>query len=678
MKKNIHFSFCVLFLLLLFHKTFSQTIDYNYPLLQKRQADYVSQIKGELLYSNVSITCKPNNLKPFSAEDISILIPQSETMLKGLVVKEGVFAVPGGRFIRYLISSYLPGQTFNFTIGGLEPDKSYNFEFRLEDRDGSRFQEKITFRTEPAPIVNNKSLLFVIDKDLENDPDILNSINQYIADANKLYPDLSFKNYYLADNNRARADLYDTINQLYYNNNLSYLFFIGRNALIEYTSYYYDEYNDTTYQYQYSRMDYYTYIYNQGILYNSLNDSFCEYRNIDSISIVDDCRSQEISFGVIAPTQFDLQNKKAYVLSYFDKLHQFRSGNISFSNSVLYSMTMKPEDDSLVLDKLKLIKRFENNQQIAASHVYGGSYQNDDVVWREDYLNKLNTNSYEMCMLNVHGAPLFHQFGITPTEIISLSNLNVLFFLLVSCSNGNMLYEHFLAGEYLDKGNTLAVLAFNEVVSWVGDTFDYLLSENNLGNYIYRSAKGEIISDAIKHTGSNSPLLMFFGDPLMSFNYNNLNVSIAMISGEQGMLTALTTQPGQYNYQWLLNGSLIPGANSEKLLPVCNGTYKVMVSGNNCFAESDSLYYNQVVTGIRNNSESQFIKVYPNPTTGPLKIEGLNNDEKNDIQVFSIDGLLLMEKSTFSSTHLLDLSNLSQGVYILIINKSFIQKVVKL
>jgi hypothetical protein len=678
MKKNIHFSFYTLFFILLFHQAFSQTVDRHYSIPDNIKADSFNKVK-EKLYGHFTVTFKPNNLKPFYAEDISIQIPQSETKLKSLVVKEGSFLTPGGgRFISYFIGSYLLGQTFNFTIGGLEPDKNYNFELRLDDVDGERFKESITFKTEPAPIVNNKRLLFVIDKGLENDPDILITLNQYVADANKLYPDLSFRNYYLADNNRARADLYDTIKQGYNKNNLSYLFFIGRNALIKYTSYYYDEYNDKTYQYQYSKMDYYTYIYNQGILYNSLNDSFCEYRNIDSISRVDDCRSQEISFGVIAPTQFDHQNKKAYILSYFDKLHQFRSGNISFSNSVLYSMTMKPEDDSLVLDKLNLIKRFENKQSVVSSHVYGEPYQNDDVIWREDYLNKLNTNSYEICMLNVHGAPLFHQFGITPTEITSLSNINVLFFLLASCSNGNMLYEHFLAGEYLGKGNTLSVLAFNEVVSWVGDVFDYLLSENNLGNYIYRSAKGEIISDAIKYTGSNANSQILFGDPLLSFNYNNLKVSIAISGDEPGSLTALTTQPEQYNYQWLLNGSLIPGANSEKFVPVCNGTYKVMVSGNNCFAESDSLFYSQIVTEIKNNSESQLIRIYPNPTTGLLKIEGLQNNERNDILVFSVDGILIMENSVFSTTYFLDLNNISSGIYILVINKSFIQKVIKL
>jgi hypothetical protein len=671
MKNIIVLIFCALALIILDHNAFGQNGGYNYDLSQKMQADFNSHsTKSAKGGGDFLITLKPDSLKPYSAEDLGIQIPNSTPNIDAIIIEEGEPFIPtGGRFLRYSIKDMLPGQVFNLTIGGLEAERNYSFTIILFGKNNGLFWKTVYFKTYSDPAVGDKEVLFVIDNDLQNDSDIVNSINRYVTDLHIIYPNFSFKTYYLEDNNLARENLYDSVRQSYFNNNLNYLFFIGRNGKVDYTFSLYDTNNNIIIQYNFWTIAYYTYIYNKSVEYNEQLDLYYLNSGGNNPSRIQDSRSEELSFGILSPTKFDFPSKKAYILSYFDKLHQFRSGTIiSFSNSVLYSMTMYPTDDSLVLNNLILINRFQNNQSVVTGHVYAPDYYGDDPIWQQDYLNKLNTNSYEFCMLNVHGSPSLHYFGITPTEINSLSNLNILFFLLGSCSTGNMLYEHYLAGEYLNKGNTLEVLAFNSNIGLFNNYFSQALSENTLGNYLYRSAKGEIISDAIKNTGNNADFAVLYGDPLLSYNYNNLNVSISKISGQKDTLQAVTTQPGLYNYQWFFNGNPIPGANEIKYLPSSSGSYKVWANGNNCMAESNSISYG--INGISNNSDFYLINIYPNPTEGLFYISiDKSNCQTFKLTIYNLTGSIVLSRlCQGESLYCVDISSIPQGCYFVAIN----------
>jgi hypothetical protein len=86
-------------------------------------------------------------------------------------------------------------------------------------------------------------------------------------------------------------------------------------------------------------------------------------------------------------------------------------------------------------------------------------------------------------------------------------------------------------------------------------------------------------------------------------------------------------------------------------------------------------YQLNVVTGI-NDIKNSNIKIYPNPTNNIINIEGLNKNENNTIQVFDVQGKLIITK-TINEKGTIDLSELNKGVYVIKIGE-VAQRIVKM
>jgi len=63
------------------------------------------------------------------------------------------------------------------------------------------------------------------------------------------------------------------------------------------------------------------------------------------------------------------------------------------------------------------------------------------------------------------------------------------------------------------------------------------------------------------------------------------------------------------------------------------------------------------------------LKVFPNPSNGILKIEGLLLNQNNKIFVYTINGKLIKKKITYSTTETIDISDQVSGIYLLNINE---------
>jgi hypothetical protein len=74
-------------------------------------------------------------------------------------------------------------------------------------------------------------------------------------------------------------------------------------------------------------------------------------------------------------------------------------------------------------------------------------------------------------------------------------------------------------------------------------------------------------------------------------------------------------------------------------------------------------YQLNVVTGI-NDIKNSNIKIYPNPTNNIINIEGLNKNENITIQIFDVQGKLVITK-TINEKGTIDLSELNKGVYVI-------------
>lgn len=138
---------------------------------------------------------------------------------------------------------------------------------------------------------------------------------------------------------------------------------------------------------------------------------------------------------------------------------------------------------------------------------------------------------------------------------------------------------------------------------------------------------------------------------------------------------------GNATYQWIncQTGLPVPGATSQVFNPSTNGLYKVVIypTAVSCSDTSECVFINNV--GINESSKANF-SVYPNPSSKEIFISG-----DLYIQSFSLQSLNgeIVEQFDFTNSlvqsHVLDVSNLSKGIYFLtIISENSITETIKL
>lgn len=170
---------------------------------------------------------------------------------------------------------------------------------------------------------------------------------------------------------------------------------------------------------------------------------------------------------------------------------------------------------------------------------------------------------------------------------------------------------------------------------------------------------------------TNSPNLHtpFPGTPVAAyvdtFNLQSYRQLYAMLkhNGQASVTVSgnrLTAQPSGISYQWYLNNIPISGATAQTYTPTANGKYKVRVQNcNNCFSTSPEV--DNVTTNV---SESSFdiFNIFPNPTSGTLKIQ-LSGTEVIEITFFNAVGEAVFTQVMKEREQEIDLSDKPKGVY---------------
>lgn len=90
-------------------------------------------------------------------------------------------------------------------------------------------------------------------------------------------------------------------------------------------------------------------------------------------------------------------------------------------------------------------------------------------------------------------------------------------------------------------------------------------------------------------------------------------------------------------------------------------------NGNNSYAIGiDSVYYQPVITtGISSAANNNFFNVYPNPTSGTVKLTFKSTSEDREVFVQNLTGQLMFREKVSSLENSIDLSDLAKGVYLL-------------
>ncbi len=125
--------------------------------------------------------------------------------------------------------------------------------------------------------------------------------------------------------------------------------------------------------------------------------------------------------------------------------------------------------------------------------------------------------------------------------------------------------------------------------------------------------------------------------------------------------TSLLFTGSFYNYQWLLNGTIIPGATTSIYIPTISGNYSIIATDiNGCMDTSITYIFTNGSNNIENiNNNNNHISFYPNPATTLLHIDA---PFQTMVKIISPDGKnRIQEKNTKD----INIEMLSIGVYIL-------------
>ncbi|PMD99127.1 hypothetical protein BWI97_01595 [Siphonobacter sp. BAB-5405] len=418
-------------------------------------------------------------------------------------------------------------RTIRIPVAGLRADTEYTFSCGFQNNCMGDLPITMPYKT-PAASRHVQKVLLILDEEYQGDPQIKEAVARYQQDALRANGRLVFEEFYLSKNPVEKEVLYEKIKKDFYSKTapLEYLFFIGQNANAKFVT---ELYDPTTNQRTLADSGYslsiYTKVTAQDYLYDRQREGFVNRRYTCGdgpaiqnrlTSSIDYSYMCDLSFGALVPTREE--EGKSYILNYFNKLHRFKQGEIKFDRRVLSADTFY--DDSKLSEQLaELNARWKEVDTVAVSHVKDVNYHGEDLTWIRSYNQKLTKKSYELVLLQGHGSETYHYLGINANSVRSYEQLNSMMFFFFSCRVAGVQVRDYLAGTYLNTGNTLFVNAYSVNLFQIGEAnqsvFPRLFQPGEVFN---RLSKGEYVSDAIRTTNSYISSLYLLGDPLLQLD----------------------------------------------------------------------------------------------------------------------------------------------------------------
>ena len=155
-------------------------------------------------------------------------------------------------------------------------------------------------------------------------------------------------------------------------------------------------------------------------------------------------------------------------------------------------------------------------------------------------------------------------------------------------------------------------------------------------------------------------------DSIVTLNLTINSSNAGTISQSFGVLTASGSGT---NYQWLDCGngnSIITSATSQSYLPTANGSYACEITtSNGCKDTTACFSYSS--TSIKTISNELTWSAYPNPATGSVFINLPEVNKSARLKIIDTQGKLVKEVSINESTVKVDVSELSNGMYQMIL-----------
>lgn len=269
------------------------------------------------------------------------------------------------------------------------------------------------------------------------------------------------------------------------------------------------------------------------------------------------------------------------------------------------------------------------DQEICSGSSYTLEATSDgaEIIWSDGYENNQSITINEDLSLQVSA---INNFGCESTEEFNISALE-----LPSVYAGE--------NQFVCDGESITLNGVGDgMLDWSVDVengMDFSPTEEMTLSLTATGQNGCVAQDEITIGWSENP------EPALSYANNMLTAS------------------GGVEYEWYLNGELIPNENTSTLEVISGGDYQVIAFNEaGCQGESEILNIN--FTGVSDGFADAGIQLYPNPAVSNIFVKN-ETGSSLVIQVLSADGKLVKEFTLMTERAQIDVADLPAGIYLL-------------
>lgn len=303
-------------------------------------------------------------------------------------------------------------------------------------------------------------------------------------------------------------------------------------------------------------------------------------------------------------------------------------------------------------------------QLLSSSHSFTFKYENDMLTWLFDPILLPNSivdepNSHGYVEFSVRLISSVTQAVISNRASITFNQDNPIITNNVSikiCTPEIPSITIFPVSDYCDRKISFYYTtqfggSAPQIEWYVNGSYYYTTSDTiNFSNINYNYTISAVLA-------SNSPCAI--SDSVVS--------NIFVVTGNIPTITYTWPNliaPAASDYQWYLNGILLPGANGQNYIPSASGNYLVLITDSTGCSFLSSIFP-FVYTNITSTNSSEII-VYPNPSQGKFMVETTSG--KKSVSVINLIGRNLLQLQTTDKNFMIDLSDkYPSGIYYLII-----------
>ncbi|MDF2457504.1 MAG: Immunoglobulin I-set protein (modular protein), partial [Cytophagaceae bacterium] len=249
--------------------------------------------------------------------------------------------------------------------------------------------------------------------------------------------------------------------------------------------------------------------------------------------------------------------------------------------------------------------------------------------------------------------------------------------------------------------SNIAVLALNDVVITTqpassttlctGNTFNLSVAVSGAAPFNYQWKKGAsnangtstaqdysispvVFEDAGSYTVTVSNSCGSVTSNIAQLVIQNLNINTQPVGqtvcpGANVTFTVAASGPS-VSYQWKKNNVDLlsengPSLNLNNVSASDAASYTVLVSGcSNSILSNAAVLGLSVCTGIEDETNNHRFRIYPNPATTTVHVNGFAQDPIRSIMIVDVNGeVVYQEKELNASSHELSVNNFAQGLY---------------